>query len=215
VRGQRGGSFGLLDHCQPVMRSVSLTMKEKMTTKSIKKIETKDELYAEDFKYDYNPHLTKILDGIKDGFDQEIINMIVLWKVNRYPYIPEDVLAELNEIRNDTAIMKHHEELVLRLLDCKGIQLPMASTFLRFRNPSLFQIIDQHVYRLLTGTELSLPVYLSEKNKKSICETYFDYLKVLRTKCKDLGIPFEKADRILYNADKRINKGVKLRNYGG
>jgi thermostable 8-oxoguanine DNA glycosylase len=190
-------------------------MKEKKTTRAIKRIETKDELCTEDFKYDYNPDLTKVLDSIKDDFDQQIINMIALWKVNRYPYIPEDALAVLNEIRNDTEIMKHHEELLLRLLDCKGLQLPMASTLLRFRNPRLFQIIDQHVYRLLTGTELSLPVFPSEKNKKSICETYFDYLRVLRAKCKALDIPFEQADRILYNADKRINKGVKLKNYGG
>ena len=186
-----------------------------MTTKAIKRIETKDELCPEDFKYDYNPHLTKTLDSIKDDFDQEIINMIVLWKVNRYPYVPEDLLTALNEIRNDIAIMKHHEELLSRLLDCKGLQLPMASTFLRFRNPSLFQIIDQHVYRLLTGNELSLPVFPSEKNKKFICETYFDYLGFSETKCKVLNIPFEQADRILYNADKRINKGVKLKNYGG
>jgi hypothetical protein len=91
----------------------------------------------------------------------------------------------------------------------------MASTFLRFRNPRLFQIIDQRVYRLLTGTELSLPIYNSEKNKKKICEIYFDYLKTLKTKCNELEIPFEKSDRILYNADKRINKNIKLRNYGG
>ena len=197
----------------PLKLSVSLTMKEKKTTKAINKIKTKDEICQDDFNYDYNPHLTKDLDRIKDDFDQQIINMIALWKVNRYPYIPEDILAALNEIRNDTVIMKHHEELLLRLLNCKGIQLPMASTFLRFRNPSLFQIIDQHVYRLLTGTELSLPVYPSDKNKNSICETYFDYLRALRTKCKDLDFPFEKADRILYNADKRINKGLKLKNY--
>lgn len=186
-----------------------------MITKAIKRIETKNELCPEDFTYDYNPHLTKALDSIKDDFDQGIINMIVLWKVNRYPYVPKDLLTVLNEIRNDLAIVKHHEELLSRLLDCKGLQLPMASTFLRFRNPRLFQIIDQHVYRLLTGNELSLPVFPSEKNKKFICETYFDYLRVLRTKCKVLNIPFEQADRILYNADKRINKGVKLKNYGG
>jgi thermostable 8-oxoguanine DNA glycosylase len=190
-------------------------MKDKKSTKAIKRIESKDGLCPEDFKYDYNPDLTKALDSINDDFDQEIINMIALWKVNRYPYVPEDVMAALNEIRNDTEIKKHHEELLRRLLDCKGLQLPMASTFLRFRNPSLFQIIDQHVYRLLTGTELSLPVFPSQKNKNTICETYFNYLRILRAKCKELEIPFEDADRILYNADRRINKGVKLRNYGG
>lgn len=190
-------------------------MRDKQTTKAIKIIKTKDELCPDDFKYGYNPDLTKALDGIDDDFDQKIINMIALWKVNRYAYIPEDVMASLNEIRNDTEIKDHHGELLKRLLDCKGVQLPMASTFLRFRNPSLFQIIDQHVYRLLTGTELSLSVFPSQKNKNTICETYFNYLRMLRAKCKELEIPFEDADRILYNADRRINKGVKLSNYGG
>jgi len=190
-------------------------MIDKKTTKAIKRIETKGDLCPEDFKYDYNPALTKVLDSINEDFDQEIINMIALWKVNRYPYIPDDVMAALNKIRNDTEIKKDHEELLRRLLDCKGLQLPMASTFLRFRNPRLFQIIDQHVYRLLTGAELSLPVFPSDKNKKSICETYFDYLRALRAKCEELSIPFENADRVLYNADRRINKDVKLRNYGG
>jgi len=44
-------------------------MKEKKTTKAIKIIGIKNELCPEDFKYDYNPHLTKALDGIKDDFD--------------------------------------------------------------------------------------------------------------------------------------------------
>lgn len=190
-------------------------MKQKNSIRPIKRLATKDDLRPEDFEYNYNPDLTKALDGITGHFDQKVINIIALWKVNRYPYLPEDVMAALNQIRNDSEIKGHHEELVRRLLGCKGLQLPMASTFLRFRNPCLFQIIDQHVYRLLTGVELSLPVFPSEKNKKAICKIYFDYLRLLRSKCKELDIPFEKADRILYKADKRINKGVKLRNYGG
>jgi hypothetical protein len=44
---------------------------------------------------------------------------------------------------------------------------------------------------------------------------YFDYLHLLRGKCTELDIPFERADRVLYNADKRINEGKKLKNYGG
>ena len=79
-------------------------MREKMTTKAIKRIDTKEELCPEDFKYDYNPHLTKMLDNINDDFDQNIINKIVLWKVNRHPYVPEDLMTALNETRNDTAL---------------------------------------------------------------------------------------------------------------
>lgn len=179
----------------------------------IKKIENKGDLHQEDFKYNYNPDLTKELDQNSEDFSQDTINIIALWKVNRYPYITEDIIRALNKIRDDTEYKQEHKYLLLRLLDCKGLQLPMASTFLRFRNPRLFQIIDQRVYRLLTGNELSLPVYNSANNKKKICELYFDYLKTLKTKCNELEIPFEKSDRILYNADKRINKKVKLKNF--
>lgn len=181
----------------------------------IKKIENGRELLQEDFKYDYNPELTKELDEKNEDFNQNTINIITLWKVNRYPYLTEDIIRALNKIRNDTEYKQEHRDLLLRLLDCKGLQLPMASTFLRFRNPRLFQIIDQRVYRLLTGTELSLPIYNSEKNKKKICEIYFEYLEALKTKCTELEIPFEKSDRILYNADRRINKDIKLKHYGG
>lgn len=181
----------------------------------IKKIENKRELLPEDFNYDYNPALTKLLDEHDADFNQNTINMIALWKVNRYPYISEDIITELNKIGKDTEYKIEHKMLLSRLLDCKGLQLPMASTFLRFRNPRLFQIIDQHVYRLITGNELSLPLYNSQENRKKISEIYFDYLKKLKTLCNQLEIPFERSDRILYNADRRINKGIKLRNYGG
>src|SRR4030042_6211881 len=176
----------------------------------IKKIENRRELLQEDFKYNYNPDLTTELDQNNEDFSRDTINIITLWKVNRYPYITEDIITALNKIRNDTEYKQEHKDLLLRLLDCKGIQLPMASTFLRFRNPHLFQIIDQRVYRLLTGNELSLPIYNSKKNKIKTCEIYFDYLKTPKTKCSELEIPFEKSDRILYRADKRINKDIKL-----
>lgn len=181
----------------------------------IKKIENKGDLLTEDFDYDYNRDLTKLLDDHNEDYDKNIINMITLWKVNRYPYISEDIITALNKLGKETEYKEEHKKLLLRLLGCKGVQLPMASTFLRFRNPRLFQIIDQRVYRLITGNELSLPVYSSEKNKKVISDLYFDYLKRLKTMCDQLEIPFEKSDRILYNADKRINKDVKLKNYGG
>ena len=181
----------------------------------IKKIENKRELLQEDFKYNYNPELTTALDENNEDFNRNTINIITLWKVNRYPYVSEDIITELNKIRNDTEYKEEHKTLLLRLLACKGLQLPMASTFLRFRNPRLFQIIDQRVYRLLTGSELSLPIHKSATNRKTICDIYFDYLRTLREKCNELEIPFEKSDRILYNADKRINKDIKLKNFGG
>ncbi len=181
----------------------------------IRTIDKKEDLSRDDFKYDYNPELTRELDTVSQDFDKDIINKITLWKVNRYPYLADEIIGRLNEIKNDTEYKNEHKKLLIDLLSCEGIQLPMASTYLRLRNPRLFQIIDQRVYRLINGHELSLPLYKSEKNRQSICRTYFDYLNKLREKCKELNIPFEQADRILYNADKRINKNVKLKNYGG
>ncbi len=152
-----------------------------------------------------------------DGrFDRNIINTIALWKVNRYPYLSQTVIERLNDIAEDREYNpEKHKEILIMLLDSKGVRLPMASTFLRFRNPSLFQIIDQRAYRVLTGEELHLPVGGSREARDKSCAIYFSYLSLLREKCIELDIPFEQADRILYNADKRINKGNKLNNFGG
>ena len=122
-------------------------------------------------------------------------------------------MRRLNKIKNDNKYKEDHKKLLTDLLLCPGVQLPMASTLLRFRNPSLFQIIDQRVYRLLKGKELSLPKHNSAKVRQLKCNAYFDYLEILKEKCNDLSIPFDQADRILYKADKRINKEVKLNNY--
>ncbi len=181
----------------------------------IKKIDNRTDLSKDDFVYNYNPDLTKELDDIDGDYDHHIINRIVLWKINRHPRVTDEIIKRLNKIKNDKEYKEDHKKLLIDLLGCPGIQLPMASTLLRFRNPSLFQIIDQRVYRLLKGDVLSLPVYNSEKNKQIICNTYFDYLRILKDKCKDFNIRFDQADRILYKADKRINKNVKLKNYGG
>jgi thermostable 8-oxoguanine DNA glycosylase len=188
-------------------------MKNKKNSTRIKKIEDKRELHEEDFKFDFNPDLTNELDNIKGDFDENIINKIALWKLNRFPRLTDELIRRLNKIGYDEGHKEEHKKLLIDLLGCSGVQLPMASTFLRFKNPKLFQIIDQHAYRLLTGDELSLPLSNSQSNKEKICQFYFRYLEDLEKKCKELEIPFEKADRILYQADKRINKDVKLKNY--
>ena len=48
----------------------------------INKIENKDELHPEDFKYNYNAELTKELDENNGDFNRGTINTITLWKVN-------------------------------------------------------------------------------------------------------------------------------------
>jgi hypothetical protein len=177
----------------------------------IETIQTRAELLPEDFNFNFSPVLTRELDGITGDFDQNIINKIALWKVARYPHVDEITIERLNGIAGDQEYNEGHKKILCLLLRCRGVRLPMASTFLRFRNPKLFQIIDQRVYRVLTGQELQLPLGCSLGALEETCEMYFDYLRKLKGKCSELDIPFEKADRILWNADKRMNKGKKLK----
>jgi hypothetical protein len=90
----------------------------------------------------------------------------------------------------------------------------MASTILRFRNKNIYQIIDQRVYRIIYKDEkLKLKTHPSDKNVSDQIELYFKYLRDLKVVCEKLEIPFDKSDRILFMADKRINKDFSLDNY--
>ena len=102
-------------------------------------------------------------------------------------------------------------KILQNLLDSKqkGVGLPMASTFLRFRNKKVYQIIDQRSYRFLYGEVLVL-----KSNIENQIKLYLSYLVDLREKCNELNIPFENADRVLYLLDKNLNKGVNLKGYG-
>ena len=179
------------------------------------KIVTKGDVRPEDYESAYQEDLTKRLDAEDGDFDQAIINEITLWKVSRYPIIKPEILAELNEIkRTDTSFDEEKvRKLIIGLLECNGVQMPMASTYLRFKNPDLFQIIDQRVYRVIYGDILKLPGSYNPTNREKIVSIYFKYLRDLRTKCKELDIPFSQSDRILFNTDSRVNKKVTLQNY--
>lgn len=175
------------------------------------------QITEQDKQFNYQKGLTTCLDNYRNSFDQETINQIVLWKVNRFAQVDDKTLALINEI--DINAEELDETLTLNvlrsLLYTKGIKLPMASTILRFRSPDIYQIIDQRVYRIIyPQKKLALPQYLSEKNFQSQVELYVTYLSDLRNVCNKLDIPFKESDRILYCADKRVNKNVQLENYG-
>ena len=85
----------------------------------------------------------------------------------------------------------------------------MASTILRFKNPNIYQIIDQRVYRFIYGKELKY----SETNLNLQIIIYIDYLEKLKEVCGKYQIKFEDADRILYKMDKDYNKDLKLKGY--
>lgn len=170
------------------------------TIKDLKPDEAKQ--YLEDFKY--QPALTKSLDLREGDFNQDCINEIVLWKVNRYAPLHPETLAALNRISCNKRILdeKLTREVLNRLLSSeRGIRLPMASTILRFKNPHIYQIIDQRVYRFIRGEDVIYP-----KKQEDQADFYLSYLKELRAECQKYSIEFKDADRILYQADKTKNK---------
>lgn len=173
-------------------------------------------LLATDRNFDFKSGLTAKLDGIQGDFDQQIINEIVLWKVSRYAQIDSDTLELINMLNNDSRRLDIEKtKIILKaLLKTKGIQLPMASAILRFKNKNIYQIIDQRVYRVLyKGKKLKLKKHTSEKNLNEQIEIYLKYLKDLSKACRSLKIPFEASDRILFMVDRRINKDISLDNY--
>jgi thermostable 8-oxoguanine DNA glycosylase len=154
--------------------------------------------------YSYQTELTKKLDDLGSvPFDQEIINEIVLWKVNRYVSLPKVLLEGLDRIKDLKNGEHRNASLILEaLLNSKGVDLPMASTILRFKNPNAYQIIDRHAYRAVTGEKLKIYASTAAEKKISI---YFDYLDKLIELCNKKKIVFETVDRLLYIFDKRMN----------
>lgn len=175
--------------------------------KTINNIEI-TEKHLKNEKYNFQPELTEMLDLISSDFDQEIVNQIVLWKVNRYAEIDKKTLSLINEInKTDNSINENLTINILEnLLTTKGIQLAMASTILRFKNPNIYQIIDQRVYRFIYGE--NIPTYFSSTEKQ--IQLYLNYLQKLKNVCKETKINFEQSDRILYQLDKEFNEDEKI-----
>lgn len=173
-------------------------------------------LVKEDYKLDYQNELTKKLDEDKSDFNQNRLNEIVLWKVNRYAKFEEELITALNSINpDDEQIDLEKTKHILRLLlNTKGVQLAMASTILRFRNPKIYQIIDQRVFRIIyPGKELKTTTYQNEKLIEKQIQLYITYLNDLKSACLMLNIDFNEADRILFMADRRVNEKIPLKNY--
>ncbi len=155
-------------------------------------------------KYNYQPRLTPMLDNlIGADFTPELLNEIVLWKVNRYVSLDQDQLHRIDGFRGLKPGEHGKARSVLEeLLPTHGVDLPMASTFLRFRNPAVFQIIDRHAYRAVYGRDYKMHTKTPVKKK---IEVYFAYLDGLRLLCDSKGLNFGTVDRVLYQFDKKTN----------
>jgi hypothetical protein len=155
--------------------------------------------------YNFQTELTPKLDDLDCDFSQSIINEIVLWKINRYTEIDNYTFAIINKINKSDRLLDPAltGEILMRLLrkEQKGIRLAIASTILRFKNPHIYQIIDQRVYRFLYGKELKY----SNTDLNEQINIYLDYLHKLKEECNTHKVPFEIADRIFYTMDKKFN----------
>jgi len=205
--------------------SVSIKNLQKMKIRTIDEWSILSELEKSEYEmevlsyktkgFDYQKELTQKLDKTKSQFNQELLNEIILWKVNRYALFNSTLINEINTISSWKVLNEEKtHEILTSLLKTKGVQLAMASTILRFRNPNIFQIIDQRAYRVIEGS----PLKLSQINETSRDTTinkqikiYIDYLKKIKKECKKLDIDFDDADRVLYIIDKNINKSVKIK----
>lgn len=155
-------------------------------------------------QYNYQPELTARLDNLEDTtLDQSLINDIVLWKVNRYVKVNDDIVGPISELKVLKAgeHRKSKKELS-SLLELNGVDLPMASTILRFINPEVFQIIDRHAYRAIY--ENKYPLYTSTPTDRKL-SVYFDYIDELIKLCKLKALSFTTIDRLLYIFDKKNN----------
>jgi thermostable 8-oxoguanine DNA glycosylase len=129
------------------------------------------------------------------------VNEIVPWKVNRYaPLSPAAMEALNNVVGLQPGSHRSARSVVLKLLEEHGVDLPMASTLLRFRNPRTFQIIDRHAYRALHGTDLRLS---GSKLRKT--ELYLGYLDSLLELAQMKNVEFSKLDHALYEFDRQKN----------
>ena len=86
------------------------------------------------------------------------------------------MINEINTISSWKVLNKEKTcEILTSLLKTKGVQLAMASTILRFRNPNIFQIIDQRVYRVINRDPLKLS-QIKETSRASALAYSHNYL---------------------------------------
>jgi hypothetical protein len=180
----------------------------------MKVLQNIDDISYNNDDYDYQPLLTIKLDQAHtQTFTQELINEIVLWKINRYAQIGPETLELLNSdiLKANILDPEFTRHILKALLKTPGIRLPMASTILRFRNPNVYQIIDQRAYRILYGSELGSTDPRNDKVIDLQIQLYLNYLEKLRTTAAQHAWSFSDMDRILYKLDIKYNKDIPIK----
>lgn len=156
------------------------------------------------FPFDYNNEETSSLrESFKDSkktITIDDLRRVALWKLNRVLEVPEELLKDLNDLR-ETKDLDFKDENVKKvisdLISCKGVGLPMASTILKFLRPDIFPIIDVRAYRVLFGKK----IYSSQYS----IELYYGYIEKIYLIRDKLKIELSKVDEQLYEFDKKYN----------
>lgn len=180
------------------------------------KIEYNNKVKTVTFRY--LPKVTNLLDKLRykdKGLSMGDIYRITAWKINRYPQLDDNVLKELNALKSKKKLDEDETKRVLQsLLKTDGIGLPMASTYLRFLNPNVYQIIDVRAFRaaffyegICIDKDGKTFVSLTTGTIENKIDLYIKYLKQLGDIAKggyrDLKVKFEDLDRFLYDIDKK------------
>ena len=148
----------------------------------------------------------------QNSMDQDILRKVALWKLGRILKVDQDIIDSLDKVkewsRDNFFSGKHKDEFsdtLVKLLGSTGVGLPMASTFLRFRNPEVFQIVDRRAYRAVFGEKYKEPPTEKATNY------YLNYLqKLIEVNSKFPEVEYSDLDKILYQWDIINNRGIKL-----
>ena len=151
--------------------------------------------------------------GENERENRDIINSIVLWKINREVNIGNELFNVIKNLKVDnfnflykTAEIK---KIIIDLLNVNGVKIAMASTILKMFYPNVFPIIDQRAYRELIGKEM--PTFYGIKANKKYMEMYYKYIndchEYNKTICPE--IDFTDVDKLLYQLD--LEKGNKVK----
>jgi hypothetical protein len=174
-------------------------------------IKTKEHEFKKEFEY--LTDVTDELDKLQHSrFNINTIREITLWKLDRYVCMSDDAIEKLNSVQSLKKLDEEKTIIVLKaLLKSKGVRLPMASTYLRFINPQVYQIIDARAYR--AAFDYTKQELLSNKNEEQLITIYIKYLQKLRdiaqTGYHGLKVKFDDLDRFLYDIDKDSGFEVK------
>ncbi len=151
--------------------------------------------------------------GENERENRDIINSIVLWKINRQVNVNTKLFASLKKLKISPDLFnekeKEVESIAIGLLETNGIKIAMASTILKMFYPETFPIIDQRAYRELYGEEL--PEFYGKNANKKYVELYFKYIKDCCSYNEKVcpNIKFKDVDKILYQLDLEKGNSVK------